>query len=76
MEENENVYYPIVSLVFDINGSLFAGLSQPKGLDAPPAWVYRSDDGGMNSLPNDNGILVTAPELTQSEGPYSCPAKR
>lgn len=65
IEGAENLNYPIVSLVFDINGSLFAGLSQPKDLDAPPAWIYRSDDGGRNWLPDNSGILVTAPELSQ-----------
>jgi hypothetical protein len=63
---NGNLYYPIVSLVFDKNGSLFAGLAQPKDHDAPPAWVYRSDDGCSNWLPDDSGILIAAPELTQN----------
>lgn len=66
MEGNGNVYYPIVSLGFDGKGSLFAGLAQSKGNDAPPAWVYRSDGGCSNWLPDDSGILITAPELTQN----------
>ncbi|MHC4676219.1 MAG: Ig-like domain-containing protein, partial [Planctomycetota bacterium] len=66
MEGNGNVYYPIVSLAFDEKGSLFAGLAQSKGNDAPPAWVYRSDGGCSNWLPDDSGILITAPELTQN----------
>jgi photosystem II stability/assembly factor-like uncharacterized protein len=66
LEGNGNLYYPIVSLAFDKDGSLFAGLAHPKSHDPPPAWVYRSDGGCGNWVPDDSGILITVPELTQN----------
>ncbi len=61
---NGNIY-PVISLAFNANGSLFAGLGVPGPLDIPPAWIYRSDDGGNSWIPDDNGIQITVAGLNQ-----------
>ena len=57
--------FPVISLAVDTNGRLFAGMSGINHEIRPPAWIYRSSDGGNNWIPDDSGIEIVVTELYQ-----------
>jgi hypothetical protein len=64
--ENSHVsYYPVVSLAFDVNGRLYAGIGISEEQMSPPSWVYSYDSLGSTWMPDGAGIQITATGLTQ-----------
>ena len=61
----QGLYHPAVSLVFDINGRLYASMGEREIEDLPPFWIYRKDDSSTDWIPDDDGIQITASGLTQ-----------
>ncbi len=68
--EGETRYYPVVSLAFDENDRLFAGMGESEdGL--PPCLIYRLDEGTGTWVESELGIVFPSAELTQSGTPLT-----
>ncbi len=64
-EGSQVSYCPVVSLAFDVNGRLYAGIGLSEDLAPPHSWVYSYDNASSTWKPDGIGIQVTATGLTQ-----------